>query len=130
MSVLKKYLKQFFVLALISLLIIAFVSWGIGNVLIGGQQNEVASVGEQSISTEQFQRIYKRQLQDYSTRFQQELTPEQAQLLGIPKSTLNNLITLATLDEITRKLGLTISDKIIAEQIHNDKFFFWFTKQI
>ena len=56
-----KFSKSFFVKLLVCIIILPFVFWGMGDVFRGGNQNVIATVDSEKISTQEFVR-YLRQL--------------------------------------------------------------------
>ena len=50
----KKYSKTFFFKALVGIIIMPFLFWGMGDVFSGGSQNVVAKIDSEKISTRDF----------------------------------------------------------------------------
>jgi len=47
-------IKNFLVLVLIGLLVLAFAVWGVSDIFVQGARNAVISVGDESVSTRDF----------------------------------------------------------------------------
>ena len=54
LSSIGKFSKSFFVKLLVGIIILPFVFWGMGDVFRGGNQNVIASIGSEKISTQEF----------------------------------------------------------------------------
>ena len=49
-----KFSKSFFIKLLVGIIILPFVFWGMGDVFRGGNQNVIASIDSEKISTQEF----------------------------------------------------------------------------
>ena len=49
-----KFSKSFFVKLLVGIIILPFVFWGMGDVFRGGNQNVIASIDSEKVSTQEF----------------------------------------------------------------------------
>ncbi len=107
----------------IALLVLSFAVWGVSDVFTGFRADTVASVGKTSISTTTFARQYDQALQSMTRQMGQAVTPEQAQLFGVPSQVLGRLVTQATLDETARNFGLGLSNEVLAKDIAEDPAF-------
>ena len=110
-------ISHYFVIPLIGLLIVAFVAWGISDVFNTSSPNIIATVGHQKISTDYFRQNYLRRIDDISRQINAPFTHEQARMFGIDQQVLNELMTVATFNELSDMMGLTVSDKMLAERI-------------
>ena len=107
----------------IALLVLSFAVWGVSDVFTGFRSDTVASVGKTSISTTNFARQYDQALQSMTRQMGQAVTPEQAQLFGVPGQVLGRLVTQATLDDTARQFGLGLSNDVLAKEIAEDPAF-------
>ncbi len=123
LSKLKKYAGGFFGLLLIGLLIIAFAAWGIADVFNGFSRGTIASVGNRDIPTNEFRYRYARELDFLSRQLNEPLTLEQGRSLGLDRQVLADMIAMATFDQFGNKIGLAVSDEIIAKKIASDPAF-------
>jgi peptidyl-prolyl cis-trans isomerase D len=106
-----------------SILIVSFAIWGIEDVFRGLGSNEVASVGDSSISMDSYQRAFNQQVQQLSRRGGKPLTPSEARLLGVDRQVLSRLTTDAALSEQAGNYGLGLSQEKIAEVVLKDPAF-------
>lgn len=123
LSKLKNYVGGFLGLLLIGLLIIAFAAWGISDVFTGFRRGSIASVGDRDIPANEFRYRFSRELDALSRRLNEPLTAEQGRSFGIDRQVLNHMIAMATLDEMSKGLGLAVSDDVIARKIVEDPVF-------
>jgi peptidyl-prolyl cis-trans isomerase D len=107
----------------IALLVLSFAVWGVSDVFTGFRSDTVASVGRTNISTTNFARQYDQALQSMTRQMGQAITPEQAQLFGVPGQVLGRLVTQATLDDTARQFGLGLSNEVLAKEIAEDPAF-------
>lgn len=106
---------------LLLLLVLSFAVWGIADQLGGNFSGEaVVEAGETKVSTIDYRLAYDRQLGVLSQQFGQRVTNEQAQLFGIDRQVISQLVGGAVLDEQARVMQLGLSEdrlaSIIAEQ--------------
>lgn len=104
-------------------LIVAFAFWGIGPEWRTSRSSWVAKVGDQPIYPEEFQRAYQNEVEMISQQTGRRITPEQARYFGLDQRVLARLAGTAALDQEVRKLGLTLSNKTIADEIRADPSF-------
>ncbi len=105
---------------LIGLLVISFAVWGVNDVFLGYSSTSVATVGDEDISTVEFQRAFDDSIREYSQRLGQPLTRTQAQQYGLDRAALSQLIGLAAFDIGAKQSGLTVSDTAVAQNITSD----------
>src|SRR5579885_709662 len=113
------WLVKFFM----SLLIIAFVIWGIADVFRNFGAGTAVQVGNLKITPEQFRNAYSERMQQFNRQLGRGITPEQARALGIDRQILAEMIGEAALDQKAQKLGLNVSDKMLAEKIEKSPEF-------
>ncbi len=114
----------------IGLLVLSFAVWGIEDVFRTYRQGEVAKVGDMVVSAQQFERAYRRQIENVSSRFgRARLTQEQARLLGIDRRTLTTLLGNATLDNHSNALNLRLGRETLVEDVRSTQAFKGLTGQ-
>ena len=106
--------------ALLALLVVAFVGWGVADVFRTAGQGSVAQIGKTEIGVAEFQQAYQDDLAQMSQQFGRRLTPDQARMLGVEGRTISRLIGSAAIDAHVRELNLALSDDTIAAQLRND----------
>jgi peptidyl-prolyl cis-trans isomerase D len=119
----RTWLGKLLVGILFTFLIFSFAIWGIGDIFRGGPQNVVATVGKTEITIEQVRNAYQMEVQRLSRRFRQNITPDQARILGLDRQVLTRLVTEAALSEDAAARGLTLSDALVAQSIVEDANF-------
>ncbi len=107
----------------IALLALSFGIWGIADVFRGGTSDVLASVGDKKITGEEYRRAFDRQVRVFSQQQGVQITPDQARAIGLDRQVLAQLLQEASLDAQAAKLGLAISDAMIAERIASNKAF-------
>lgn len=115
-----KVVTYFFV----TLLIMGFVLWGVGDVLpTGGYQNNIAAnVGDVQISSDDVNQRYR----DQVNRLRQLGLPidsARAKALGLANSILNDIVNNTLFNQGANKLGLIVTDAHIRQSIQDDKSF-------
>ncbi len=101
----------------IGLLVMSFAVWGITDVFRGFAVQDLATVGETKISSEQFRRDLNGELQRLSQQTGSALSLEDARKLGLDQQILDRAINTAVVDAKADSLRLTVSDKAIAEEV-------------
>ena len=112
-----KLSKSFFLKLLVGVIILPFVFWGMGDVFKGGNQNVVATVDSNKISTQEFV--------NYINRL--NLNEEQVKNLSktdLVEQILSNYIGKKVMSLEIEKLGVVVSDNALRDVIKNDKLFF------
>jgi peptidyl-prolyl cis-trans isomerase D len=108
---------------LFSILILSFAVWGIGDIFRTSAPTTVAKVGDTEISIDQVRNAYNNELQRLGRQFRTVITPQQAKLFGIDQQVVSNLVTEAVMGEQARKMGLSVSDQLVARSIMEDPAF-------
>jgi len=112
-----KLSKSFFLKLLVGIIILPFVFWGMGDVFRGGNQNVVATVDSNKISTQEFV--------NYINRL--NLNEEQVKNLSktdLVEQILSDYIGKKVMSLEIEKLGIVVSDNALRNIIKNDKSFF------
>ena len=123
LDALKKQASGWVAQLFIGLLVLSFAVWGVSDFFTGFRAETVASVGKTDISGIAFARQYELAVRNTSRQLGRPVTPDQAQLFGLPGQVLGRLVTQATLDDTAREFGLGISSDVLAEQIADDPAF-------
>ena len=112
-----KLSKSFFVKVLVGIIILPFVFWGMGDVFRGGNQNVIATIDSQKVSTQEFMNYLNR----LSLNEEQMKRLPQTDLL---QKILSEYIGRKVMALEIEKSGITISDNSLRDIIKNDKSFF------
>ena len=113
----KKYSKSFFFKILVGIIILPFVFWGMGDVFRGGNQNIVATIDSEKISTQEFMNYLNRL--NLGDKEREQLT--NGDLL---QKILSNYIGKKVLNLELQDLSVEISNKSLKSIITNDETFF------
>ncbi len=123
LQVFRQGIGSWFVKGFMGLLIFAFVIWGIADVFRNFGTSTLASVGKTQISVEGFRRIFTERLQQLSRQAGRPITPAQAQILGLDRQILGELLSEGALDQKARALYLGLSDDVLTRRIIEDPAF-------
>ncbi|MCX5521085.1 SurA N-terminal domain-containing protein [Kaistia defluvii] len=123
LNTMRKYAAGWVAQILLGLLVLSFAVWGIADVFTGVSNHSVARVGGTDISSVNFDRAYRRELQAMSQRVGQQITPDQAKMLGIPNQVLGRLVTEAALDDQAKNLDIGVSREMLIREIAEDPAF-------
>jgi peptidyl-prolyl cis-trans isomerase D len=119
----KNWLGKLVLFTLFGFLIVSFAIWGIGDIFRGRSATTAAKVGTVEISQETLRAAYQNEVQTVSRRARQSITPEMARAIGLDQQVLSRLVTEATLDQAAKKLGVAVSDALVARSITEDQNF-------
>ena len=86
LNTMRKYAAGWVAQILLGLLVLSFAAWGIADVFTGAGNHSVARVGATDISSVNYDRAYRRELQAMSQRVGQQITPDQAKMLEIGRA--------------------------------------------
>ncbi|WP_245272907.1 SurA N-terminal domain-containing protein [Microvirga lotononidis] len=104
-------------------LIVSFAIWGIGDIFRVTPASTVAEVGSTKITVDQVRTAYTNELQRLGRQFRTVISPEQARAFGIDQQVISNLVTEAVMAEQAKKMGLSVSDQLVAGSIMNNPAF-------
>lgn len=113
----RKFAKSWVSSVFLGLLALSFGVWGIADIFRGNTDTTVATIGDVKIPQQTFQTEYQNFLRNESARLGTQITPEQAQKLGLGQSALERIVSRTAVDSEIRRLGLTATDKTVAEQV-------------
>lgn len=98
-------------------LIVGLAGFGISDMLQGGLSTTVATVGEEKISVDDFSRAMSRELRRQSQAAGREITMAEARMAGLDRQVLGTLTRRTAIDAETRRIGLSVSDATVQEEI-------------
>ncbi|NTE86266.1 peptidylprolyl isomerase [Agrobacterium rubi] len=108
---------------LLLLLVLSFGVWGVSASLVSSNSRDVMTVGDQSVTPNEFRFAYQRQMADVGRQFGTRLTTEQAKAFGIDRQVFSQLAAGAALDELASKMNLGLSEDRLATLISEDPSF-------
>jgi peptidyl-prolyl cis-trans isomerase D len=110
---------------IISLIILSFIIWGVGDLIKGGSNDYIISVDNKYlVSNLDFQRAKKNYMENFKNNFGINLTDEQFKKFHLEEEIVNQLIDLKLLEALKDDLKLEVSDNIVISQIHENQSFF------
>ena len=112
-----KYSKSFFLKLLVGIIILPFIFWGMGDVFRGGNQNVIATIDNEKISTKEF------------VEYLQRLNLNNDQIKNLPKTDLiekilSEYIGKKVMELEIKKLEITANYNSIKKIIKNNELFY------
>ncbi|MEM1371020.1 MAG: SurA N-terminal domain-containing protein [Pseudomonadota bacterium] len=123
MESLKKWASGWVAFVMIGLLILSFAIWGVADVFTGYGAGNVAAVGDETISEEEFQQAFQNQLAMIARQAQRRVTLEEAKAFGLDSRVLNGLIEASAVQAHAKELELSLSDQTLAAGLKQDPTF-------
>ncbi len=106
----------------ILLIIIVFVFWGVGTNQ-GGNGNAIATVNDQGITYQEYQRLYEQTVSDYRERLGGNLPSGLLETLGIKQQVLKQLIQKHLMQQGAAEAGLMVSNMEVRKAIQEMESF-------
>ena len=117
LDTLRKSAGSWIVKIFLGLLVLSFAAWGIGDIFRISPDTAVATVGGTKITQSAYINGFNRDLRNLQLQSGGGIDAEQARQLGLPRQTLDRMISQALYDEAARRLGLQVSDEMIRKEI-------------
>ncbi|MGR3814244.1 MAG: SurA N-terminal domain-containing protein [Cognatishimia activa] len=111
----KSSISNKLVWVLMGLLILSLGGFGITN--LGGTINNVGTVDGKPIAVTTYSRAVQQELTNLSQQTGQQITFQQAQLFGLNQQVLGRLVTQRALDAEAERLGLSIGDENVRDEL-------------
>ncbi len=109
---------------LLGMLVLSFAAWGIADIFREDMSGSaVLSAGKSEVSAVEYRFAYEQQMMRLSQQFQQRLTKEQAQALGVESQVISQLAAGVVLDEEAHQMNLGITKDGIARLVAEDPSF-------
>src|SRR5689334_21860368 len=101
----RRYLETWVVRAFFMVMVLAFISWGVGDVIrLIGTSTWVAKVGSQTIEGAQLQQAYQREMSQVTRNLPQGQEPTQEMRTAVARQALQQLITEAAVAQELQRL--------------------------
>lgn len=113
----KSSISNKLVWVLMGLLILSLGGFGITN--LGGTINNVGEVDGKPITVSTYARAVQQELSNIQAQTGQQITFQQAQLFGLNQQVLGQLVTQRALDAEAERLGLSIGDENVRNELLN-----------
>lgn len=110
-----KSFSKTFVWILISLLVAGLAGFGATN--LTGTVRTVATVGDETVSVDEYARELQREIRAVEAQTGQAMQMSQAVEMGLDRAVLGRLISLAALDNEVSELGLSVGDANLQKEI-------------
>lgn len=111
----KKSNKRYGAWIIVGVLLVGLAGFGTGG--LNGTVRDIGTVGDKDISVASYQRALNQQIRSISAQLGQQISFQQAQAFGIDQVALNQVVLLGTLDNEAAKLGISIGDERVFEQL-------------
>ena len=102
MASLKGNISKFFAWIMVSIVIISLAGFGIQDVILGSTGRNIATVGKEKISINEFLRSVENEIFNFSKENSVNLTIEEAKNYGLINKALNDLIAKKIFDELLK----------------------------
>ena len=103
-------LKLILLFVIVAFIVTSFLYFGSDLRMGNARSNAVASVNGEEIPPARFQRMQRNYLEYYRRAYQQNITPEMAERLGLTQQVINDLIQEALVLQQAKREGITVSD--------------------
>ncbi|MCK0119729.1 SurA N-terminal domain-containing protein [Loktanella sp. F6476L] len=111
----KSKAKQSAAWVIVVLLLIGLLGFGAGG--LSGTIRSIGTVGDKSIPVVQYQRALNEQIRAFEAQVGTPVSFVQAQAIGLDQQVLNGVIAERTLDNEAAKLGLSVGDERVREEV-------------
>ena len=106
---------------LMGMLVLGLGGFGVRN--FSGGTADVATVGDISIPAQDYARAVRAETRDFAERSGKQPTPEQVRAMGLDRAALSRLVIAAALEAEARRIGVSVGDRRVAEQITSSPAF-------
>ncbi len=112
----RSHATSWFIKILLGLIIVVFVLWGMGRIK-NKEKTVVATIGRQSITKAEFDRMYQNLLAYYTRLFGQQVSPDLLKGLNIRQQALDQLIDAAVIGLGAQRIGLRVTEAEVRDAI-------------
>jgi peptidyl-prolyl cis-trans isomerase D len=114
----RRYLETWVVRGFFLIMVLAFISWGVGDVIrLVGASTWAAKVGRQTIEGAQLQEAYQRQMAQLTRNLPPGQEPTQEMRRGAAQAALERLITDAGLQQELQRLHIVSPDQAVRQMV-------------
>ncbi|WP_295048365.1 peptidylprolyl isomerase [uncultured Paracoccus sp.] len=115
MKNLRTHGKSTIVWVLMGLMVLGLGGFGVTS--FSGGSASIGSVGDTSVTADDYARALRQQINAYQQQTGQPLGMDQAQAIGLPQAVQSQLITAAALEEQARRIGVSVGDEKVRQTI-------------
>ncbi|HTY80891.1 MAG TPA: SurA N-terminal domain-containing protein [Candidatus Bathyarchaeia archaeon] len=113
-------LKLILLFVIVAFIATSFLYFGSDSLRLGNaRSNSLASVNGEEIPPARFQRVQRNYIEYYRRTYQQDITPEMAERLGLTQQVINDLIQEALVLQQAKREGITVSDEELRLRIQS-----------
>lgn len=117
----KKSITNFLVWAVLALLIVGLMGFGVTN--FSNTTGELGRVGTKPIKMQTYGTMLNNQLRALEAQTGETISFPQAQQMGLDRQVLSQLVTQRVLDNETARLGLSVGDEKVLQEIVSQQAF-------
>ncbi|KRW96940.1 peptidylprolyl isomerase [Paracoccus sp. MKU1] len=107
--------KSTIVWLLMGMLVLGLGGFGVTN--FSGGTADIGAVGDVEISAQDYARTLRAEMQEFSARTGRQISAAEAKAIGVDQAALARLYTAAALEAEANRLGVSVGDQAVAEQI-------------
>ncbi|MDJ0993255.1 MAG: SurA N-terminal domain-containing protein [Dinoroseobacter sp.] len=107
--------SNIFMTIILGLLILGLAGFGVTS--FGGSMSRIGSVGDTDITVDEYARTLQNQIRATTAQTGQGLTMADARAIGLDRQVLSQLVTQAALDNEATKMGLSVGDARVLQDI-------------
>ena len=116
-------LSSYFTLALLGILVASFALWGIGRDVFLKGGNNIAVIGEDKITAQDYARQFQASLYREQQNYNGELTQDLAIKMGLANQVLQSEVNQMAFYEAARQAGIRVSDERLRNYITSQDVF-------
>jgi peptidyl-prolyl cis-trans isomerase D len=114
----RRYLETWWVRGFFIIMVLAFVSWGVGDVIrLAGVSTWAAKVGGQTIEGQQLQEAFQRDMSQLTRNLTAGQEPTQEMRSGVAREALQRLIAQSALQQELRQLRIVTPDQAVRQAV-------------
>jgi len=130
LEALRKRSGSLIVKLMLALLVLSFAAWGVGDMINRAAAPDAAAmVGETTITPQQLQIEYRRDMNRLRQQLGPDFGPEQARQFKVMDAVLGRIINTKLFEESARDMGVVVSDKQVLDEIKATPAFAGITKE-
>ncbi len=115
MKNLRTHGKSTIVWVLMGLMVLGLGGFGVTS--FSGGSTAIGSVGDTTITADDYARALRNQMNAYQQQTGQPISMAQAQAIGLPQAVQSQLVTAAALEEQARRIGVAVGDEKVRQTI-------------
>ena len=123
MTGLKGNISRFFAWIMVSIVIMSLAGFGIQDVILGSTGRNIATVGREKISVDEFLRSVENEILNFSKKNNMTISIEEAKRYGLVNNALNDLIAKKIFDNLIKNEAISREDKSVGDYIRTVETF-------